>query len=91
MWKACGRGRGRSRTSGNICCRPPEADTCLDFIREVMGRYVIPNWEGGNRQLEHMSGLGRGIATAQLIHLLRERGTAGESPALRRARFVVKR
>lgn len=56
-----------------------------------MGRYFIPNWEVGNRQLEHMSGLGRGIATAQLIHLLRERGTAGESPALRRARFVVKR
>ena len=85
------RGRGRSRTSGNICYRPPDADTCFDFIWEVMGRYFIPNWEGGNRQLERMSGLERGVATAQLIHLLRARGTAGESPALRRACFVVKR
>lgn len=51
----------------------------------------IPNWKGGNRQLEHMAGLGRGIATAKFIHLLGEQGTAGEPLAPWRACFVVKR
>lgn len=45
---------------------------CFDLTWEVIGRYFISNWERGNRQLEHMAGLGRGIATAKLIHLLRE-------------------
>ena len=70
--KACGRWRGKSRTSENICFRPPDADTCFELAWGVMGRYFIPKQEGGNRQLESMSGWGRETATDKLIHLLRE-------------------
>lgn len=62
---------------------------CFDLIWEVIGRYFIPNWKGGNRQLEHMAGLGRGVATAKFIHLLGEQGTAGKPLAPWRACFVV--
>lgn len=53
---------------------------------------VFHSKQGRRKQeIRAMSGLGRGRATAKLIHLLREQGAAGESPALRRAPFVVKR
>ena len=66
------RGRKGRRASGSAGQRPADAGTCFDLTQEVMGRYFIPNWGRGNRQLEHVAGLESGIETAKLIYLLRE-------------------